>query len=51
MGGQAALYQSGRDAAAEFLETWDFDGYIEEFRISGAARSITAARRVAEQIQ
>jgi NTE family protein len=26
------LYQSGRDAAAAFLETWDFDGYIEAFR-------------------
>lgn len=27
-----ALFQSGRDAATGFLETWDFDGYIEEFR-------------------
>jgi NTE family protein len=27
-----ALYQSGRDAAARFLETWDFEGYIREFR-------------------
>jgi NTE family protein len=27
-----ALYQSGRDAATSFLESWDFDGYIEEFR-------------------
>jgi NTE family protein len=27
-----ALYQSGRDAAATFLESWDFDGYIREFR-------------------
>ena len=41
-----ALYQSGRDAAAAFLETWDFDGYIEEFR---RARSITAARRSASR--
>jgi len=27
-----ALYQSGRDAATQFLDTWDFDGYIEAFR-------------------
>jgi NTE family protein len=27
-----ALYQSGRDAAATFLETWDFDAYVLEFR-------------------
>jgi NTE family protein len=26
------LYQSGRDAAAEFLKTWDFDAYIKTFR-------------------
>jgi NTE family protein len=27
-----ALYQSGRDAAASFLESWDFAGYVREFR-------------------
>jgi len=27
-----ALYQSGRDAAAKFLKTWDFDAYVREFR-------------------
>ena len=27
-----ALFQSGRAAAGGFLDTWDFDGYIEEFR-------------------
>ena len=27
-----ALYQSGRKAAEEFLEHWDFDEYIAEFR-------------------
>jgi NTE family protein len=43
-----ALYQSGRDAASEFLATWDFDGYIEEFR-SGKEHHRRA--EVAEQIQ
>jgi NTE family protein len=27
-----AIYQSGCDAATKFLETWDFDGYLAEFR-------------------
>ena len=27
-----ALYQSGRTAAEKFLETWNFQAYIEEFR-------------------
>lgn len=27
-----ALYESGRAAAEQFLETWNFQGYIEEFR-------------------
>ena len=26
------LYDSGRDAAAEFLKTWNFDAYIKTFR-------------------
>ncbi len=29
---KAALYQAGRDAAARFLETWDFDAYVAAFR-------------------
>lgn len=32
------LYQSGRAAAARFLETWNFPGYIAEFR-SGKTHS------------
>ena len=27
-----ALYESGRQAAEEFLATWDFDAYIAEYR-------------------
>ncbi|MDQ4049723.1 MAG: patatin-like phospholipase family protein [Actinomycetota bacterium] len=27
-----ALYESGRNATSEFLDHWDFDKYIEEFR-------------------
>ena len=27
-----ALYQSGHDAATEFLGEWDFQAYIEEYR-------------------
>jgi len=27
-----ALYESGRRSAGGFLDTWDFDAYIEEFR-------------------
>jgi NTE family protein len=27
-----ALYESGRQAAEKFLETWDFEAYIDEFR-------------------
>jgi NTE family protein len=26
------LYESGREATAKFLETWDFEGYVAEFR-------------------
>lgn len=26
------LFDSGRQAAAEFLRTWDFDAYIATFR-------------------
>jgi NTE family protein len=28
----AALFDSGRSAAEDFLDTWDFDAYIAEFR-------------------
>jgi NTE family protein len=27
-----ALYESGKSATREFLATWDFDAYVEEFR-------------------
>ena len=43
-----ALYQSGRDAAAQFLETWDFDGYIEAFR---KGREHHRREEVGEQLQ
>jgi NTE family protein len=26
------LYESGREATAKFLDTWDFEGYVAEFR-------------------
>ena len=29
---QDALYESGRDAATEFLKTWDFEAYKAAFR-------------------
>jgi NTE family protein len=38
-----ALYESGRKAAEEFLETWDFDAYIASFR----AREERPSRREA----
>jgi NTE family protein len=27
-----AIYDSGRDAAEQFLQTWNFEGYLSEFR-------------------
>jgi NTE family protein len=27
------LFQSGRDAATDFLRTWDFEAYVAEFRV------------------
>jgi len=33
----AALYQSGYDAAQQFLATWDFPAYIAEFRTEATA--------------
>lgn len=43
-----ALYQSGRDAARDFLATWDFDGYIEEFR---KGKEHHRGREVGKQLQ
>jgi NTE family protein len=43
-----ALYQSGRDAAEDFLEAWDFDAYIAEFRQGKERRRRDA---VSEQMQ
>ena len=42
------LYDSGRDAAAEFLKTWDFDAYIKTFRQgdqSSRRERVTAAMK------
>jgi NTE family protein len=41
------LYQSGADAAAEFLKTWDFDAYIKAFR---AGDQSTRRQRVAQTL-
>ncbi len=41
------LYQSGRDAAQDFLSTWDFEGYIAEFR---KAKDHSRRREVGEQM-
>jgi NTE family protein len=43
-----ALYQSGQDAAEDFLEAWDFDAYIAEFRQGKERRRRDA---VSEQMQ
>ena len=43
-----ALYESGRAAAEEFLRTWDFEGYIAEFR---KGKEHNRTREVAEEIQ
>jgi NTE family protein len=43
-----ALYESCRKAAEQFLATWDFDGYIEEFR---KGKEHHRRAEVAEQIQ
>jgi NTE family protein len=44
-----ALFDSGRSAAEKFLETWDFDAYIDEFR-SGKqhSRRETLVKELAE---
>ena len=46
------LYQSGRTAALDFLRTWDFEGYIAEFR-SGKEhhRRQIVAEEIAEGIK
>jgi len=43
-----ALYESGRDAAEKFLETWDFKGYIAEFRKD---KKHSRRREIGEQLQ
>ena len=52
---KATLYQSGRDAAARFLETWDFGGYVAAFRNgkgSGRRRALgEQMRRAAEGLR
>jgi NTE family protein len=42
-----ALYRAGRDAAEQFLATWDFDAYVAEFR-SGKERHSRRRALVAE---
>jgi NTE family protein len=42
------LYQSGRQAADAFLATWDFDGYIAEFR---KGKEHDRSREVAAELQ
>ena len=37
------LYQAGREAAHQFLETWDFGGYKREFRSGEQEHSRRAA--------
>jgi NTE family protein len=39
------LYESGQNAAAEFLKTWDFDAYIKAFRTQ---KQTSRRERVAE---
>lgn len=43
-----ALYQSGRDAAAAFLDNWSFEGYIAEFR---KGKEHHRRREVSEEVQ
>ena len=43
-----ALYESGREAASKFLEDWNFEGYIEEFR--KGRKTHHRRRQVAEQM-
>ena len=44
-----ALYESGRKAAEEFLQTWDFEAYKAAFRSGGPAYS--RRRELAEYMQ
>jgi NTE family protein len=43
-----ALYESGRNAAEKFLEAWDFDAYIAEFR---RGKEHSRRHAVVEQMQ
>ena len=38
-----ALYESGRRAAADFLDRWDFEAYVAQFRSGSPRRSRRAA--------
>jgi len=42
-----ALYESGRSATEDFLATWDFDSYIQEFR---GGKEHTRRQAIAEQM-
>ncbi len=42
------LYDSGRQAAEKFLDAWDFEGYLAEFR---RGKQHSRRREVAEQIR
>jgi NTE family protein len=43
-----ALYESGRAAAEKFLETWNFQGYINEFR---SGKPYSRREAIGEQLQ
>ena len=44
-----ALYESGREAATEFLARWSFEGYLEEFRKGRAVAGRT--EEIAERLK
>ena len=43
-----ALYESGRDAAAKFIERWNFDAYIREYR---EGKTHSRREQIAQQLQ